>query len=153
MKAIIFSDSHKSFAPMMTAMENEGPVQQIIHAGDVHSDVEDLGIMYPKAPLAFVKGNNDWWLCDVPEDRIFDFYGIRIFLTHGHNYGVKYSLLPLIKKGMDVGANLVIFGHTHKALNETHQGITLFNPGMATRSYGVLEVLNSDFRVSIKKIP
>ncbi len=153
MKAIIFSDSHKSFAPMITAIENEGTVQQIIHAGDVHSDIEDLGIMYPKIPLAFVKGNNDVFLRDVPEDRIFDFYGIRIFLTHGHNYGVKYSLAALLKKGQDVGANLIIFGHTHQPYKEKIQGITLFNPGATTRSYGVLEVLDGDFRLEIKKIP
>ena len=138
---------------MMKAIENEGHIDQIIHAGDVHSDVEDLLIMYPKIPVAFVKGNNDLWLRDVPEDRSFNLYGIRIFLTHGHNYRVKYSLSALLKKGQDVGANLVIFGHTHTAFNETHQGITLFNPGAATRSYGVLEIQNGDFRPEIKKIP
>ena len=137
----------------MAAIEKEENINQIIHAGDVHSDVEDLQTLYPKIPIAFVKGNNDLWLRDVPEDRIFEFCGIRIFLTHGHNYGVKYSLAALLKKGREVGASLVIFGHTHSALCETHSGITLFNPGSATRSYGVLEAKNGEFSLEIKKIP
>lgn len=153
MKAIIFSDSHKSFSPMLEAINAEGNINQIIHAGDVHSDVEDLEIMYPKIPVASVKGNNDWLLRDVPEDRLFEFGSIKIFLTHGHNYGVKYSLAKLYTKAEELGADIAIFGHTHVPHTEKIGNILLFNPGAASKSYGILEISNGNPVLEIKNFP
>lgn len=152
MKIIIFSDSHKNFSSMVKVMEKEKAVDWLIHAGDVHSDVEDLEIMYPRTPLAYVKGNNDYFVHDVPEDRFFTIEGIKIFLTHGHNYGVKYSLSRLYQKGEELGADIVIFGHTHVSHCEKIGRITLFNPGSATRSYGVLEIKDGKFDLEIREI-
>ena len=151
MKAIIFSDSHKNFSSMIKAMEVEGGANYIIHAGDVHSDVEDLFVMYPKIPIAYVKGNNDPFLRE-PTDRVFELGGVKIFLTHGHNYGVKQSLFGVYKKSAEVGATLAVFGHTHSACNQEINGITLFNPGMTAKSYGVLEIENGKFSVRIKEL-
>ena len=151
MKILIFSDSHKSFAPMAKAIEIEKDANWIIHAGDVHSDVEDLLIAYPKTPVAYVKGNNDFFLRDVPEDRFFTLDGVKIFLTHGHNYGVKYSIAALFKKGAELGADICIFGHTHVAVCEKMGKITLFNPGAVTKSYGVLEINNGEYSLEIRR--
>lgn len=152
MKAIIFSDSHRNFAPMTKAMEAEGKVNQIIHAGDVHSDVEDLIIAYSQIPVAFVKGNNDFWLPDVPEDRVFDLAGVRIFLTHGHQYGVKYTLAKLCQKATELGADIAVFGHTHVPHMEKVGKVTLFNPGAAAKGYGVLEINDGKFSLTAKKL-
>ena len=46
MKILIFSDSHGSFGAMMSAIEKEGKVDMIIHAGDVCADIEDLQFAY-----------------------------------------------------------------------------------------------------------
>ena len=54
MKIIVFSDSHRDFNPMMQAIEREGNIDMIIHAGDVLSDVEDLKIMYPQYNIVYV---------------------------------------------------------------------------------------------------
>jgi len=149
MKAIIFSDSHRSFNPMMKAIEAEGKVDLIIHAGDVLSDVEDLKIVYSQYNIVYVKGNNDIWDRSAVEDRFFEFGGVKIFLTHGHNYGVKYSTAKLMKKGIELGADICIFGHTHRVCHETAGGVTLFNPGSATRHYGILEAENGKFTLKI----
>ena len=149
MKAIIFSDSHGSFNPMMEAIVKEGKIDLIIHAGDVVGDAEDLQAAYPRLAVACVKGNNDWWDRTAPDDRIFEFDGVKIFLTHGHNYGVKYSLAKLMQKGRETGADICIFGHTHTALSEVLDGITFFNPGSASRHYGVLETDDGKFTLKI----
>ncbi len=149
MKIMIFSDSHKHFGAMTAAMEKEAPVDWIVHAGDVHCDVEDLEIMYPRIPIAYVKGNNDYFVRDVPEDRFFTLGGVKIFLTHGHNYGVKYSLAKLLQKANEVGADIAVFGHTHVAHCEKIGNVTLFNPGAAMRSYGVLEIKDGKFSLEI----
>jgi putative phosphoesterase len=153
MKAIIFSDSHRSFEPMVKAMDAEKDISQIIHAGDVYSDVEDLEIMFPKTPIAAVKGNNDWLLYGVPEERVFELGGVKILLTHGHNYGVKYSLSKLLQRAVSLDVNLVVFGHTHVTYSETIGNITLFNPGPASKSYGVFEAANGIFDIRYKKLP
>ncbi len=149
MKIIIFSDSHKNFGAMTKAMEAQQTVDWIIHAGDVHRDVEDMEIMYPRIPLACVLGNNDYFIHDVPTDRFFELGGVKIFLTHGHNYGVKYSLAKLLSRGRELGADIVIFGHTHRAHCEKIGDITLFNPGAAAQSYGVLEIENGEYKLEI----
>ncbi len=151
MKIIIFSDSHKNFGAMTRAIEREQPIDWIIHAGDVHRDVEDLEIMYPRLPLAYVLGNNDYFVHDVPHDRFFTLDGVKIFLTHGHNYGVKASCAALVKKATDLGADIAIFGHTHRALCEDFGKLTLLNPGAAARSYGVLEINNGKFTMEIRE--
>lgn len=149
MKAIIFSDSHGSFEPMMKAVEREQPIDMIIHAGDVLRDVEDLRIMYPKKNIVCVKGNNDFWDRSEAEERIFDFGGVKIFLTHGHNYGVKYTLSKIWEHAEKQGADVCIFGHTHVPLCEKRGKVFLFNPGAVTRTYGVLEI-NSDNGFNLK---
>lgn len=134
---------------MVDAIEAEGKVDLIIHAGDIVRDAEDLVIMYPQIPVAFVKGNNDFWETQAEDDRFFAFDGVKIFLTHGHNYGVKYSLAKLMKKGIDLGADVCIFGHTHVAHHEKTGGVTLFNPGSALRHYGVLETGKGGFSLKV----
>ena len=138
MKVIILSDSHGSFNAMTKAIEQEGNVDMIIHAGDVVRDAEDLMIMYPQQRIVYVKGNNDFWERDAASDRFFEFDGVKIFVTHGHNYGVKYSLAKLNAHAKELGADVCIFGHTHQKYNETVNGIIMCNPGSAVRSYGVL---------------
>lgn len=140
MKIIVFSDSHGRTAPITHAIEKEGKSDMIIHAGDVLRDVEDLKLMYPRENIVYVKGNNDFWDRETPEDRFFEIGGVKIFLTHGHNYGVKYTLAKLKQHAQKLGAQVCIFGHTHCQCNENDGGIIMFNPGSSNRSYGVVEI-------------
>lgn len=152
MKAIIFSDSHGNFNSMAKAIQKEPNIDIIIHAGDINRDISDLEIAYPHLIVAGVRGNNDFFDDSFPQDRFFTFDNVKIFLTHGHLYGVKYSPAKLIAKGRELGADLCIFGHTHVCLSETTGGLTLFNPGNASRHYGILETRGAEFLLSLKEI-
>lgn len=55
--------------------------------------------------------------------------GVKILLCHGHRYHVKSTLLPLYLAARENGVRLALFGHTHTALLEEKDGITLLNPG------------------------
>ncbi len=149
MKILVFSDSHGRFETMAKAVEAEGKVDMIIHAGDVVRDAEDLEIMFSKIPVAYVRGNNDMWEMGVPDERFFTYDGVKIFVTHGHTYGVKYSSAKLLKKGTELGADICIFGHTHQVYLERAGKVTLFNPGSAASHYGVIETNNGEFDVKI----
>ena len=36
--------------------------------------------------------------------------------------------------------DVIVYGHSHKALNEVIDGVLLFNPGIARSSYGILTI-------------
>lgn len=151
MKALVLSDSHRDFGGIMRAMENESDVDLIIHAGDVQRDVDDIMAAWSNIPCAYVLGNNDFFVHDVPDRRVFGFGGKRIFLTHGHMYSVKLSLDRLIRAAKDAEADICIFGHTHVSHIEKSGNLLVLNPGSSRRSYAVLEVNNGEVKAEIKK--
>ena len=67
--------------------------------------------------------------------------GYRIFLTHGDLYGVKYGLDGIKGLAVDHNADLVLFGHTHQAMEKyistDEGGYYLFNPGSIGGGYGI----------------
>ena len=151
MKALILSDSHGAVGNMIEAYENERNIDIVMFSGDMHRDIEEFSYTYPRASVAEVIGNNDFFERNVPDERVFTYDGKRFFLTHGHKYGVKYSLAGLLKKAKEEKADICIYGHTHiKALEEI-DGVIVINPGSARRSYAVLTIENGDIKVEFKE--
>lgn len=147
MKALIFSDSHKNTACMEKIIGENKDIDLIIHAGDVVEDALFLEKYYKDINIVYVKGNNDYRFFDVPSERVFDFGGKRIFLTHGHSFGVKMNPLVLLPAAKERGANICIFGHTHSRFLKYAGGIYLFNPGSARSSAGLLEVSENEIKL------
>ena len=88
---------------------------QIIHLGDIMDDAEKIARAYPKLPVCRVPGNCDGWTTAVPKKQIV-LGGASILLAHGHQWGVKQSYDRAIADARAVHADLLLFGHTHKAL-------------------------------------
>lgn len=150
MKAVIFSDSHGAARSMADFLDSEQGVDLIIFAGDVNADIEELMELYPRKKFEYVLGNNDYFVSGVPFDRVFDFGGKRIFLTHGHKYGVKMGLYRLSLAAREKNADICIFGHTHSKLLEEENGIIFINPGPARRSCCVLDINEGIAEVSFR---
>ena len=151
MKAIVFSDSHKDFSAIFRAMEKEKDIDYIIHAGDVHRDVEDIEAMWRAIPCISVLGNNDFGVWDVPTRREFVLENKKFFLTHGHLYGIKGSLSRLWQEAAKANADICIFGHTHVAHLDEKNGIRMLNPGAAHRSYAIIEIAGDAIHIQIKE--
>lgn len=149
MKALILSDSHRCFAGIRNAVEENPDINLIIHAGDVQRDVDEIMETYPQIPCAYVLGNNDYFVHDVPFERIFEFGGKRIFLTHGHKYSVKISTSRVTEAAKHSGADICIFGHTHEQ-HLSNNGIWLINPGSAARGYALLTIKNGEISAELK---
>ena len=132
---------------MADIIDREENIDLIIHAGDVNDDCLALMKLYPDKNITFVRGNNDYFAEDVPFDRIFTFGKKRIFLTHGHKYGVKINPYKVYLKARENKADICIFGHTHSRYLECEDGIWLFNPGSARSSAGLLEVSNDEIKL------
>ena len=134
MKILVFSDSHGKPDWMIAAVEMERP-DHIFFLGDHERDGWDLSRLYPMIPLNAVKGNCDYG--PGLEDWVVELEGVRFLLTHGHRYGAKTGYFRLEEAGLRCGADVVCFGHTHRAVDmEGACGIRLFNPGTIGGPYG-----------------
>lgn len=126
-KALVLSDSH-GLTKRLDDIVNRHEVDLLIHCGD-----SELAHDSPHVnDFVIVKGNCDWDDA-FEEERIVEFEGLRIFVTHGHLYGVKSSLLKLQYRAKEVGADVVLFGHSHVAYCIQHDEQLFVNPGSIRR--------------------
>lgn len=128
MKVLIVSDTHGREQNLAEALKRTGPIDQLIHLGDVEGGAEHIRELAGGAPAAIIAGNNDFF-CDLPDERIFTLGGHRIFMTHGHGYFVHSGTLYLKREARKKGADIVMFGHTHKPYMEEDDGLLVLNPG------------------------
>ena len=65
----------------------------------------------------------------MPDEREIEVDGIKIFLTHGHRYYVKRTLVNLGNEALSRECGLALYGHTHRADIADYNGVKLINPG------------------------
>ena len=78
-----------------------------------------------------------------------------MYYTHGHIHRVKYGLYELVCAARERKADLVLFGHTHKPLQEYEDGLYLLNPGSlhgAEGTYGIVDLTPAGIVTNIVKI-
>lgn len=142
----IISDTHKNPRSINIAKNHikEANADIIIHLGDCVEDVEPLKEGFNGKVYA-VEGNCDN-LNKYPKEDILEFNGKRIYFTHGDLYGVKHGLDNLRRRGKEVAADIVLFGHTHEPFKEDNNGMILMNPGsiakpvLKDRCIGFIEI-------------
>ncbi len=153
-RLLVVADTHGNHNALLLAVAEAGPIDAIIHLGD---ELEDIAILERSSSLPVIKiaGN-----CDIgataPRDLSRSFAETKTFLTHGDRYNVKAGLAKLQQKALQVEAQLVLYGHTHRAAVEQWSGITFINPGTLTASssnpsYAVVTVANGT--VSARIVP
>jgi putative phosphoesterase len=130
----------------------------ILHAGDVCTAAV-LDELADYAPVHAVRGNNDgpdvaaWGAPDVAE---FDLAGLGVAMLH--DSGQAKGRLRRMRRRFPA-AGLVVFGHSHIPLDESGDGLRIFNPGSPTdrrrQPRGTLGLLRiEDARLaSVKIVP
>ena len=150
MKIGVISDTHLSGQGQhipRVVLEAFKQMDLIIHAGDVVSleVIDELRTVC--SAVVVVAGNMDQDVVKkkYPLKQVLEIFGLRIGLMHGA--GPALNLLPLLKKAFKGDdCDLIIFGHSHKPLQEKIEGVLFFNPGSATdsgavyNSYGIIEL-------------
>ena len=117
MKLAILSDTHGLLRPEVKAYLQSADA--ILHGGDINrqSIVEELNAF---APLYIVRGNNDKeWAQEIPHDLTVTLEGVTFYLVHNKKE------VPASLEGIDV----VVFGHSHKYVQEQKDGRLWLNPG------------------------
>ena len=117
MNLIILSDTHGLLRPAV--LELLRSADTILHAGDINSQaiVDQLSSL---APLYVVRGNNDKeWAAAIPHDLTVTLDGVRFYMVHNKK-DVPADL---------TGADVVVFGHSHKYSEERRGDVLRLNPG------------------------
>ena len=136
MKILVLSDSHSGLRFMRCCVEKIKP-QAIVHLGDYYDDAVALKELYPHIELHQVPGNCDRHRCPpwVHTSLCYDVCGVRLFMTHGHKYGVKTSTAMMLAEARAMKAQAALYGHTHVAeVYQEEGGMWVMNPG--TAGYG-----------------
>lgn len=149
MKILVISDTHGKTDVAARLIKQLDP-DYTFHLGDISDDILFLEETFPKKVITGIKGNNDPFDKTYPFERTATIGGKKFFMCHGHKYNVKSSYLPLLYKGKEVGADIVLFGHTHSAMVSTEDGIILLNPG-STATYGIIEIDGDEVSARVEK--
>lgn len=167
MRFLIFSDSHGSIANMREAISRNRKTQidGIIFLGDGLQSVqllaEEEGI-----PLYAVAGNCDLGV-DVTKrstyEKLLEFDGVKLLIVHGHKFMVKSTGEIINNYARSVGADVVLYGHTHRRADNFDPGdgegsgckpLRSFNPGSISLpqtgacSFGVMELVGGNIYLS-----
>lgn len=150
MKVLVISDTHGNINQVVRILDQVMPlgVSTLIHCGDYIGDAKKLKTLYPTLEVHAVYGNCDGIGYGEDYTRIVEIEDVRIFITHGHKYEVKWAdYKDLLIDAEAYKAKLVIYGHTHCAHLEKKGEITLLNPGSITEprdgmrlSYAMIEL-------------
>lgn len=153
-KILVFSDTHSRTENCEQLLFENPDTNMVIHAGDCVEDAQRLSYIFPQINFKIVNGNNDIFSSE-KDELIFDVCNIKIFLTHGHAYSVKQDVSRLVRRAKENGAQLAIFGHTHKKYLKKEDGIYVLNPGAAGSliepTYAVITIENGIIRINVLK--
>ena len=134
-KLLVLSDSHGARGAIERILNKEqNNVDAVIFLGDGLRDLEQALAFFPHLRVYSVAGNCDFGALE-PLDGLAGFDQTVVFYTHGHMYGVKYDLDTLADAAAARGAEVALFGHTHKPIALQKNGVFLFNPGSCGRCY------------------
>lgn len=144
MRVLVVSDSHGNVDNMVRAVEQVQP-DYVLHLGDCQRDMEALRREFPGLAMEGVPGNCDWGSYDQKE-RLIELGGVRILMLHGHTRNVKSSPMAAMYAAKEWGAQVLLFGHTHRPMVDNDGTLLTLNPGAAgdrdAPTCGVLTIEN-----------
>ncbi len=161
MTYLILSDSHGRVGSVEEAIRRVQP-DGILFAGD---GIRDFSHLELPCPLYAVAGNCDSTLAPVvidgetwkPQEEALitlnadDRATVRVLLMHGHRHGVKSTITPAIVRAMELGVDILVFGHTHAPVELTlgpdrgYSSITPEKPLLVINPGSVADYFNPTF--------
>ncbi|MFA6357243.1 MAG: metallophosphoesterase family protein [Candidatus Omnitrophota bacterium] len=150
MKIGVISDTHipdKCEHIPKTVLNVFKGVDLVIHAGDIVSlkALEELKDVCEKVVVVAGNMDPDEVVRKYPQKQVLDILGLKIGLAHGS--GAPVGLVDLLKGIFEKdGCDIIVFGHSHRPMNEKIGKTLFFNPGSATdfisgdTTYGIIEI-------------
>lgn len=133
-KWIAVSDNHSETGILYDIYEQHQDADGFFHLGDSEFKYDDTELSLYRR----VKGNMDFYP-EFPETDRVSFDNVRLFLTHGHLFGVNGSRERLADQAQQQRAQFALYGHTHVARYENINGVHVINPGSISQSRSNIE--------------
>ncbi len=106
----------------------------VVHTGDL-IDYDVLDYVKSLANRTYiVQGNMDY--LDLPEQEIFEVFGITIGVIHGDQVRPRGNIAALTRIARNLGVLILISGHTHTPFIVFDSGVLHINPGSVTGVWG-----------------
>lgn len=131
MKILVLSDSHAALSFMRMSIDTVKP-DAIVHLGDYFEDGTAMAEEYSYIRFYQVPGNCDRFRCLPWQAEVISCQidGVKMYMTHGHNHGVKSGTGRLLADARKSGAQIVLYGHTHcPECRQEEDGLWILNPG------------------------
>jgi len=150
MRILVMSDTHGDINRMDQVRQHVGKVDAVFHSGDSELEANHESLMD-----AFVVSGNCDWDSSFPNEVFTEVAGNRIFMTHGHLFQVKSTMMPLSTRAQELAADVVLFGHSHllgaELVNHTlfvNPGSLSFPRGRKEKSYAIIEKTSVEWRIT-----
>lgn len=128
MLVIIASDSHGKSEKLLNLEKKYPEAEAFLFAGDLLDDPKKI------QNWIVVRGNNDKEYLDLlPEIAEVDLKGHKTLILHSDSYPAKTRKKLLVDLAEKSNAQIVVYGHSHKADIEKIQNVWLLNPGSLFR--------------------
>jgi len=151
MRIGVLGDSHGHTPSLLAVLPRLGQVDWVLHTGDFLRDSKFLADKLA-VPVIGVAGNCDREV--EPAEETIELGGRRIFITHGHLYGVKNTVAGIVRAGAKRRAEVVVFGHTHVPVEFRQEGMLFVNPGSVfagrrghAKSYAVITLSSEEIKI------
>ena len=129
MKILVVSDTHRKDDNLKLVLSEECPLDMLIHLGDAEGSEHFIpDWVNPECRMEMVLGNNDFF-SRLDREREIDIAGHKVFITHGHYYGVSMGPEGLVDEAKSRGCDIAMYGHTHRPFLDVIDGVTVLNPG------------------------
>lgn len=127
MRILIVSDTHGSLRNFDEIIEREKKIDMLLHLGDIEGD-DDYMEAVMDCPVHVVAGNNDFF-SGLPGELEIEVGKYKVFMTHGHGYYVSADTKRLKQAARARGADIVMYGHTHRPEIDLEDDVITINPG------------------------
>jgi len=161
MRIIVISDSHGNYRALESVFLRNADAEWFIHLGDGERDLDTFLLSHPEytGKVIHVCGNCDvgslsepFFVLPLPE-------GHKLFATHGHRYSVRENLGILKQNAVNLGCDIVLYGHTHIRYNKHEDGLYILNPGSCSSphdgmkpSFGTIDISPAGVVVNIADV-
>jgi len=135
MRYLVVSDSHGN-REILESIANqwESEVTAMFHCGDSELQTSDeIWNHY------FVVGGNMDFDPGFPNTFVQRFEDDKIFMTHGHLFGINFNFDRLDTAAKAEKANIVLFGHLHRVSCELIDDMIFINPGSISQPRGPIQ--------------
>ena len=170
MRFLVFSDSHGSLAYMKQILDRcRADLDGMIFLGDGCEEFDLLCDLEENRRLLSISvcGNGEErslpQILRPPLSRVLAVECVRVFLTHGHAFGVSFDTLTLATQARKENCTLALHGHTHIPASrmdyaDPDRPVQIFCPGSISQpragrqSYGVLTLKNGQAHIFHEEI-